>query len=261
MSLFRGGFLGAILGVAFVASACSGNSTAGDDDGENGGSAGDGEGGSTNGGSGQGGASGANGGTSGASGSTGTGGTGAMRGYHPPDRQVDGCQRLCDLNATAMCPNETMEDCLNGCNVGILFEPCAALWDPVFACVDTTTNVQCDDDGEATLPDCVAPYVEVLSCILTDGMNDDLDPACTANCTAATAAACPNGDTQADCESECGILASAFPVCAGPMETYLTCSAGSTQSCDADGEPFPDDCDSPYLLFLNCIVTEYDIEI
>jgi hypothetical protein len=257
------------LGVAFLLIACSGESTAGDDGSESGGSAGDGEGGSGNGGTGQGGASGgrggsataATGGTGGASGSTGTGGSGAMRGYHPPDRHTEGCQRLCELNATAMCPNETMEDCLNGCRIGVLFEPCAALWDPVFECVDATTNVQCDADGEATLPDCAAPYVEVLSCILTDGMNDDLDAVCTSSCTAATAAACPNGGTQAECEYECGILASAFPVCAGPMETYLTCSAGSAQACDAEGEPVPDDCDSPYLLFLNCLVTEYDIEI
>jgi hypothetical protein len=270
MSLLRGGFSGAVLLFAFAAGACSGESTANDDGGDDedtGGSAGESSGGSANGGSGQGGASGGTGGTAGSAtggagtGGSGTGGTGAMRGYHPPDRHVQGCQTLCELNQTAMCPNENMQDCLNGCRVGILFEPCAALWDPVFECVSTTTNVQCDDDGEATLPDCVTPYIEVLACVLTDGMNDDLDAACTANCMAETAAACPNGGTQADCEGDCGIIASAFPVCAGPLETFLTCSAGSSHSCDADGEPVPDDCDSPYLLFLNCVVTEYDYEI
>ena len=196
------------------------------------------------------------GGSSGASGASGSGGTGAMRGYHPPDRHVQSCQRLCEREVEAMCSNETtFEKCVEDCNLGILFQACADLWDPVAECVDTTGTLSCSADGGAVLPECIPPYLEYVECL--DGLPHALDPECNAHCTAATAAACANGEPMPACVETCRMIAGAFPVCGDTFAQYLTCTVDAGLGCDSEGKPVAPLCTLLFGAFTNCLDDEY----
>jgi len=200
----------------------------------------------------------ATGGTGGTAGSAGAGGSGAMRGYRPPDGHIQGCRTLCEKEAAAMCSNETtFEKCVEDCNVGILLEPCADLWDPVNECVEATETVGCSAEGQAILPDCIPPYIEYVECVSTAITTGPLGPECSEHCTSATAAACPNGETMDDCVRSCRIIIATFPVCADTFAPYLACGAAAEQTCDADGEPVATGCAGSFGTFLDCLAADY----
>jgi hypothetical protein len=155
-----------------------------------------------------------------------------------------------------MCSNETtFEKCVEDCNLGILFQACADLWDPVAECVDTTSTLSCSADGGSVLPECIPPYLEYVECL--GGLPPELDSECNAHCTAATAAACPNGDPMPACAESCRMIAGAFPVCRDAFATYLTCGAAAEQTCDAAGEPTANGCAGAFGTFLDCLAVDY----
>jgi hypothetical protein len=244
------------MGSGALALAC-GSSTKEDFDDENaGGDAGDG--GTATGGSVQGGASGAStGGTSGAT-TGGASGSGGMRGYRPPERQLQGCTRMCELEAAARCPAEPpLEKCVEDCRVAIQFEVCSAEWDALFACAATAGPATCNAEGQAVVADCVSESVAALTCVFDDGITGDLAPQCADFCAAEATAMCPGADSSETCNFNCQVLPSAFPVCAGVLEPFLTCSADADYTCNAEGEPSPTGCAGPLGTFADCLTAEY----
>ena len=261
--------------LAFFVVSCDGESKSSFNDGDgNGGESGDTSGGSSGKGGtvAQGGSSGAafggssgKGGSAGASasagastgGASGSAGTGGGRGYRPPDNQLAGCTRLCELEQAAMCPAEsTFEKCVEDCHVGIIFEVCSAAWDPLFACVNLAESAECDADGEATVPDCADEMSVAFNCVLTDGITDDFATECPAACVSSTASMCPASD-EAACNFQCGILGSAFPVCSTTFGAYAECSVGAEYACDEEGVPEPVGCAETFGAFVDCIAVEY----
>jgi hypothetical protein len=189
-------------------------------------------------------------------------GTGAMRGYHPPSTQIEACTSMCEREAEANCPNEgSVQQCFDGCRVGLQFEPCSAAWDAMFACVETADTITCNQTGEATITDCVTPYAEVIDCVFNENLDDDYAPRCDAYCGALELSACENAEPAAECENTCVILGSAFPVCSDVYTEFLECGTDAEITCDDQGEPAAEDCASEYVLFLSCLVDEYDWEL
>jgi hypothetical protein len=258
MNFLRGGLVVLGCGV-LVVTACSADSdgTGGDD--ETGGSATGGTAGANGGSSGtpsSGGSS--SGASSGGSGTSGTAGTGGMRGYRPPDNQLDGCTRACELEAAAMCPNETtFEQCVEGCQVGLLFEPCSELWDSVFECVATADEATCNAEGMAFIGECVDEATPAFDCVTTTTAGNDFANSCSSHCIAAAGAMCESGGDALGCSSDCRIIASAFPVCNGAYEEFLTCSGAAEQTCASDGKPTASGCLALEGAFLDCLVADY----
>lgn len=189
-------------------------------------------------------------------------GAGAMTGYHPPGEQIDACTSMCEREAEANCPNEgTAQECFDGCRVGIQFEPCSSAWDALFECAETADAVTCNAEGEATVPDCVTQYAEVIDCVFNENLDESYTGTCDAYCGGLEAAACENAEPAATCASTCVILGSAFPVCAAVYSDFLECSTDADITCDAEGKPTAADCASEYVLFLSCLVNEYDWEL
>jgi hypothetical protein len=251
----------------------SGSSTGGSSAAGKGGSSATGGGGSggssgtgvTGGSAGRGGAGGAS-GSGGSSGSGGPGGEGggggssAMTGYHPPDEQVDACTTLCEREAEADCENETTtEKCVEDCRVGILFEECSEQWDALFECAGDA-EVECNSAGEATFVGCNGQAAATYACVLGDGLDPAFQEPCSDYCAANTATECDNTPAAADCTSTCVIIASAFPVCDPDFSDFIECGADAEYTCNAEGEPEASECAGNYLLFLGCILTEYDFQ-
>jgi hypothetical protein len=189
-------------------------------------------------------------------------GAGAMTGYHPPGEQIDACTSMCEREAEANCPNEgTAQECFDGCRVGIQFEPCSSVWDALFECAETADTVTCTAEGEATVPDCVTQYAEVIDCVFNENLDESYTGTCDAYCGVLEAAACENAEPAATCASTCVILGSAFPVCTAVYSDFLECSTDADITCDAEGKPTAEDCASEYVLFLSCLVNEYDWEL
>jgi hypothetical protein len=185
---------------------------------------------------------------------------GGMRGYRPPQTQIDGCTSLCQREAAAMCENETtLEKCIGDCRVGILFEDCSAEWDAVFECTEDA-EITCDDDGEATASGCIGPYAAALACVFGDGLDTDFEGPCSEYCAAESAPACENEDSEADCTEGCIVIASAFPVCNDALTAQLTCGRDAEFTCNDEGEAEASGCIGETLSFLSCVVNEYDIE-
>jgi hypothetical protein len=209
------------------------------------------------------------GGTSGSGGSSGSGGPGgegggggssAMTGYHPPDAQVDGCTTLCEREAEADCENETTtEKCVEDCRIGILFEECSEQWDALFECA-ADAEVECNSSGEATFVGCNGQATATYACVLGDGLDPAFTEPCSDYCAASTATECDNTPAASDCTSTCVIIASAFPVCDPDFSDFIECAADAEYTCNAGGEPEAPECAGEYLLFLGCILTEYDIQ-
>jgi hypothetical protein len=193
-------------------------------------------------------------------GTGGMAGTGAMTGYRPPASQVEGCADLCAAAAEAMCENDaTEEQCVSECRFGIRLEVCSSQWDALFECTGDS-EPSCNDQGEVTWPECVAEYADVISCAYGDAMDPDLEAPCEASCAAQASVTCENSPTTSDCESECGLLGAAVPVCKAEYLAYLGCAQDAEFACDEEGTPEPTGCTSTSLPFLACVVTEYDIE-
>jgi hypothetical protein len=206
----------------------------------------------------------ASGGDPGSGGSTagaangGMAGAGAMRGYHPPGAQVEGCTSMCQRQTAANCENEeTEEQCFDGCRIGIQFEPCASAWDAMFACAETA-EVTCAAEGQATAAECITEYAGVVSCVFEDNLDPAYDPRCDDYCGALEGAACTNAEPASECASTCVIIGSAFPVCDALYTNFLACGTDSDITCDDQGSPTASACAADYVLFLNCLVTEYD---
>lgn len=201
-------------------------------------------------------------GTAGDSASGGMAGAGAMRGYHPPDEQIEACTSMCEREAEANCSNEgTEQECFEGCRVGIQFEPCSAGWEEMFACVETAAPFTCNAGGEATAPECVTEYAEVIDCVFNENLDPSFAVPCNEYCDANDAAGCQLSEPTAECSNTCVILASAFPVCAGVYQDFLECGAAADIICDEQGEPTAEGCASEYVLFLSCLVSEYDWQL
>ncbi|HEX6276897.1 MAG TPA: hypothetical protein VFZ53_27845 [Polyangiaceae bacterium] len=250
----------AFAGCGALALAACGSSTKDDFDDENeGGEAGDG--GTTTGGASgasSGGASGSSSGGASSGGASGSAGTGGMRGYRPPDRQIQGCTRMCELETAAMCPNEdSLEKCVEDCRVAIQFEVCSADWDALFACAATAGPATCNTDGEAVVADCVSESITALTCVFEDGITGDLASQCSEFCAAEAAPMCPATDPSDACNFNCQVLAGAFPVCAGVFEPFLACSADADYTCNAEGEPTAAGCAGPLGTFADCLTAEY----
>jgi hypothetical protein len=187
-------------------------------------------------------------------------GAGGMRGYHPPERQVEGCTELCQREAEAMCENEdSLDDCIGDCRVAILFEDCSADWDAVFECAKDA-EVSCDDAGKATFSSCLEPYASAVACVFGDGLDTSFEAPCSSFCAASSVPDCENGDSQADCVGGCVLIASAFPVCNDLLTAQLDCGSTAEWSCSEAGEPEALACFGETLSLLSCIVNEYDLE-
>lgn len=192
----------------------------------------------------------------------GAAGAGAMRGYHPPGAQIAACDAMCEREAAANCPNDgTITECFDGCRVGIQFEACSAAWDGMFECSETVGEVTCDANGEGAVPECAAEYAVVIDCVFNDNLDEGYVPRCEGYCAALQPAACDNTEPVEDCENTCVILGSAFPVCADAYTDFLECGTGADITCDAEGQPAAEDCASEYVLFLSCLVSEYDWQL
>ena len=196
-------------------------------------------------------------GDGGASGQAGAGGAG--RGYHPPDSQVMGCTRQCELERDAMCAAETpFEKCVEGCHLGILFEVCSETADAVLGCIASTDSAMCSAQGTAVFPDCAVEMSAAGDCIEANGFTDALDGPCASHCTASVAAMCANGEDFQSCSASCKAIASAFPVCAGLFQAFLECSAAAEQTCSAEEEPAAVGCAGTFGTFLDCLEADYD---
>jgi hypothetical protein len=162
----------------------------------------------------------------------------------------------------ADCANEgTLEECINGCNFTIRLEECSEAWDALFACADEADEVECNSDGEASFVGCASEYNAAYVCVFEDGLNEDIEPQCSAHCAAASEAECENGGSENDCTNGCMLFGSVFSVCEERWVSYLECGAEADFMCNADGEPEPEGCGTPFILFLACVVEEYDIEL
>jgi hypothetical protein len=267
----------AMVGFGALALVACGSSTKEDFDDENaGGEAGDG--GTTSGGTSNGGSSGASGSstggasgsstggstTGGASGSStggasGSAGSAGMRGYRPPERQIQGCTQMCELEAAAMCAAEdTLEKCVEDCRVAIQFEACSAQWDALFACAGTASPAVCSSEGESVVADCVTEQTAAILCVIDVTNGSELASQCSAHCTAGAAAMCPSGDTVETCSFNCRVLSTGFPVCEDRLAPFLTCSAAAAEhTCDAAGEPQPTGCAGTLGTFVDCLTVEY----
>ena len=247
MLVSRDGFV--TVALALAVAACGESKSDVSDDDENGGASG----------SPTGGTSGSSGSSSGgASGSGATGGTGgtAGRGYRPPDNQLMGCTRLCELERAAMCTGETtFEKCIEDCHLGILFEVCTELADDLFACVGAVDAAVCNASGTAVIAECAADGSALNNCIVTNGVTTP-PASCAPFCTASATPMCPNTDYQG-CSDWCQVVSSAFPVCAPEFETFLECGASTEQGCDADGEAVATLCEIVFGGFLNCLDDDY----
>jgi hypothetical protein len=167
-----------------------------------------------------------------------------------------GCTHLCDLERAAMCTGETTyEKCIEDCHVGILFEVCSDLADEVFACVGSVDAAVCNASGTAVIAECAADGRALNNCISTHGIAD-ASASCASFCAAAVAPMCPNTDQQS-CSDWCRVVSSAFPVCAGPFETFLECGADAEQVCNADGEAEAPSCAGAFGTFLDCLDADY----
>jgi len=183
-----------------------------------------------------------------------------MSGYHPPEAQVEACTAMCEREAEAMCPNDDpLEKCIGDCRIAIRFEDCSAEWDAVFACAEDA-EVSCDSSGEATFAGCLTPYAAAIGCVFGDGLNTDFEARCSDFCASSTVPDCENSESEGECTEGCVVLASAFPVCNDVLTNYLGCGATAEFSCGDDGEPEAAECFSESVLFLSCVVSEYDIE-
>ena len=128
-----------------------------------------------------------------------------------------------------------------------------------------TTDFQFITDHDLNLTiclrECASEYAEVIDCVFNENLDDAYVPRCEGYCAALQLAACDNTEPVDDCESTCVILGSAFPVCSDVYTDFLECGAGADVSCNAEGEPAVEDCASDYVLFLGCLVNEYDWQL
>lgn len=185
-----------------------------------------------------------------------------MRGYHPPDRQIQGCTQMCELEGAASCPAETTtEKCVDDCNVGLLFEDCSSLWDALFACAGSVSPAVCASNGQAVIADCAEESNAAIGCVLNEVTGGQWTTPCEVSCRTVSVELCPNTGSEDDCIFDCQVIGSAFSVCADAYGAALECTTGAELACDAEGKQYAPACAPLVSDFLECVSTEYDWEI
>ncbi len=125
----------------------------------------------------------ATGGTAGSGGNTEGGSSGGSGGTAPyQDADLDapynlpdgGCgQIFCPAAVAASCPKfaQSLNDCANFCSK-IAQSSCSTQWDAVMTCAGASPNVQCDSNGQISLPGCdtqVQAFVTCFTALQQDG--------------------------------------------------------------------------------------------
>ncbi len=88
-----------------------------------------------------------------------------------PDETIEEpCQTYCDQQEAAECMNSTpAAECTYGCQLtGALVPDCSADWTAFIDCAQAS-DVSCSDEGDPVPVDCIAPYLDYLTCLVEAG--------------------------------------------------------------------------------------------
>jgi hypothetical protein len=161
---------------------------------------------------------------------------------------------LCNTLDAAACPNQqSLNNCMIGCDLAINLPDCTDAYNALFDCVGNATAT-CNASGQAELSGCATQQADALACIQTSAQSDPaLSQTCGNYCTAAVAANCTAGPaTVDDCSTACSLAGVALPNCKSLWDGYLRCADGKAVTCDANGNPTASGCQVDQLLFFLC---------
>lgn len=171
-----------------------------------------------------------------------------------PPELLDRCAALCATNAESGCANAPgQRECAQQCRVSLQKAECHDDFDLFFACAERV-EVECDAEGDVTLPGCDNELALAGVCLLANVPAPELREPCEEYCANAAPAQCPNTETDLACVLGCQVSGSLYPSCSQPWSAFLSCAEGATFYCDDDGNALPEGCEAEYLLFAACIV-------
>ena len=75
---------------------------------------------------------------------------------------------------------------------------------------------------------------------------------CEQACERVAASGCPGVEPPATCVAGCNQLLELDPACAAEANAYVACIAGTTFTCDVDGDPDPVGCDAEIAALEAC---------
>lgn len=188
----------------------------------------------------------------------GTGGSGGtVMNPVPSDEAVDACTAYCERVDEAGCENqETLEQCLEGCEVTTRIVECEDELIGVFECSETA-EATCNDSGVAEFTGCGVSNLAFLTCIVTEGPDEELLEPCEARCAAVAAADCPNdAESEEDCILGCTVIGTILPECKSDWQALMACGEGEEFVCNDEGQAqAPSDvCGVEQLRALACVL-------
>ena len=176
----------------------------------------------------------------------------------PSQEAVDACAAYCERKDEAGCENEeSLQDCLDGCGVTTRILDCEDELLGALECSETA-NVTCNSDGVAEFTGCGVATLAWLSCVVTEGPDQDLLEPCQDRCAAIQEADCPNDtDSEEDCILGCTVIGTILPECKSDWQALMTCGEGQDFVCNDQGQAqAPSDvCGAEQLVAWACVLT------